>query len=168
MIEQEVYGVDSYTYNQLLDSILERWHLRGEAAVVISEDEADAFIEDRVLVTLNRAGDRFTGKRAPMDLDLIPVIEELLEELKREGEGREGGAGKWAVVCSVMLAEMRFRQEHWKQWKYRAYRKVRALWFWRSRVYGSRVLGFQENLGLSGFMLLWEDEGEEGGVEGIM
>lgn len=63
VVEQEVYGVDPMTYNQILDSMGEKWHLRnpsgethsgdknagedgGEDSLTLTEEEQHDFIEE--------------------------------------------------------------------------------------------------------------------------
>ncbi|KAF5746032.1 SET domain protein 2 isoform 1 [Tripterygium wilfordii] len=70
VIEQEVYGIDPYTHNLLLDSMPEdlHWPL----------PEKQLFIEDVLLRTLNRQARKFTGTgNTPMIYPLRPIIEEI-------------------------------------------------------------------------------------------
>lgn len=129
VVEQEVYGIDPCTHNQLLDAMREQWHRRGppetrpksDLPPRFSEEEEHSFIEERLLCTLNRMGGKYTGKRAPMELDLVPVAEALLGELKHEK--RDDKSRAMVAFCEALLAEMRFRQENWRAFKFRAYRK---------------------------------------------
>ncbi|XP_009144717.1 histone-lysine N-methyltransferase ATXR3 [Brassica rapa] len=76
VLEQEVYGIDPYTHNLLLDSMPELdWSLQDK----------HSFIEDVVLRTLNRQARLFTGSgNTPMVFPLRPVIEELKENAREE------------------------------------------------------------------------------------
>ncbi|GAV88419.1 SET domain-containing protein [Cephalotus follicularis] len=70
VIEQEVYGIDPYTHNLLLDSMPEElnWPLL----------EKHLFIEDVLLRTLNKQVRHFTGSGGtPMMYPLQPVLEEI-------------------------------------------------------------------------------------------
>ncbi|KAJ9170119.1 hypothetical protein P3X46_018250 [Hevea brasiliensis] len=70
VIEQEVYGIDPYTHNLLLDSMPEEldWSLL----------EKHLFIEDILLQTLNKQVRNFTGSgNTPMMYPLQPVVEEI-------------------------------------------------------------------------------------------
>ncbi|XVF66941.1 hypothetical protein PTKIN_Ptkin10aG0080500 [Pterospermum kingtungense] len=70
VIEQEVYGIDPYTHNLLLDSMPEElaWPL----------EDKQSFIEDILLRTLNKQVRHFTGTRStPMMYPLRLVIEEI-------------------------------------------------------------------------------------------
>lgn len=72
VIEQEVYGIDPYTHNLLLDSMPELgWTLL----------EKHVFVEDVLLRALNKQVRRFTGTgNTPMVYSLQPVLEELRRE----------------------------------------------------------------------------------------
>ncbi|GMI74776.1 SET domain protein 2 [Hibiscus trionum] len=75
VIEQEVYGVDPYTHNLLLDSMPEdlEWPL----------EDKQSFIEDVLLRTLNKQVRDFTGTgNTPM----IYPLKSVLEEIKRVAE----------------------------------------------------------------------------------
>ncbi|XP_022742735.1 histone-lysine N-methyltransferase ATXR3-like isoform X2 [Durio zibethinus] len=70
VIEQEVYGIDPYTHNLLLDSMPEEleWPL----------EDRQSFIEDILLQTLNKQVRQFTGTgNTPMMYPLQPVVEEI-------------------------------------------------------------------------------------------
>ncbi|XWS68524.1 hypothetical protein CRYUN_Cryun04dG0097900 [Craigia yunnanensis] len=70
VIEQEVYGIDPYTHNLLLDSMPEEseWPL----------EDKQSFIEDVLLRTLNKQVRYFTGTgNTPMKYPLQPVVEEI-------------------------------------------------------------------------------------------
>ncbi|KAE8730367.1 Histone-lysine N-methyltransferase ATXR3 [Hibiscus syriacus] len=70
VIEQEVYGIDPYTHNLLLDSMPEEleWPL----------EDKQSFIEDVLLRTLNKQVRYFTGTgNTPMMYPLKPIVEEI-------------------------------------------------------------------------------------------
>ncbi|XVF44484.1 hypothetical protein PTKIN_Ptkin02bG0126700 [Pterospermum kingtungense] len=70
VIEQEVYGIDPYTHNLLLDSMPEEseWPL----------EDKQSFIEDVLLRTLNKQVRHFTGTgNTPMMYPLQPVLEDI-------------------------------------------------------------------------------------------
>ncbi|KAJ6371930.1 hypothetical protein OIU77_002280 [Salix suchowensis] len=70
VIEQEVYGIDPYTHNLLLDSMPEEvdWPL----------SQKHMFIEDVLLCTLNKQVRHYTGAgNTPMTYPLQPVVEEI-------------------------------------------------------------------------------------------
>ncbi|PPS10861.1 hypothetical protein GOBAR_AA09790 [Gossypium barbadense] len=70
VIEQEVYGIDPYTHNLLLDSMPEEleWPL----------EDKQSFIEDVLLRTLNKQVRQFTGTgNTPMMYPLKPIVEEI-------------------------------------------------------------------------------------------
>lgn len=72
VIEQEVYGIDPYTHNLLLDSMPELgWTLL----------EKHVFVEDVLLRALNKQVRSFTGSGStPMVYQLQPVLEEIRRE----------------------------------------------------------------------------------------
>ncbi|KAF9589653.1 hypothetical protein IFM89_026787 [Coptis chinensis] len=81
VLEQEVYGIDPYTHNLLLDSMPEEldWPLL----------EKHVFIEDTLLRALNMQVRHFTGTgNAPMKYPLQPVVEELQMNAAKEGDKR--------------------------------------------------------------------------------
>lgn len=106
VIEQEVYGIDPYTYNLLLDSMPDEseWPL----------SDKHSFIEDVLLRTLNRQVRHFTGSgNTPMMYALKPVFEEILEAAE---EGQD-----WQIVklCEFILRAIDDRRDD----NYVAYRK---------------------------------------------
>ncbi|KAF1886757.1 hypothetical protein Lal_00045994 [Lupinus albus] len=106
VIEQEVYGIDPYTHNLLLDSMPEEldWSLKDK----------HVFIEDMLLRTLNKQVRNFTGTGGtPMSYPLQPVI----EDIKRCAE--EDCDGKMVRMCQSILKAMDSRPDD----KYVAYRK---------------------------------------------
>ncbi|XP_052177771.1 histone-lysine N-methyltransferase ATXR3 isoform X2 [Diospyros lotus] len=81
VIEQEVYGIDPYTHNLLLDSMPEGsdWSLQDK----------HVFIEDVLLRMLNKQVRHFTGTgNTPMMYPLQPVVEDILKTAKEEHDTR--------------------------------------------------------------------------------
>ncbi|KAL9322543.1 hypothetical protein ACSQ67_010596 [Phaseolus vulgaris] len=106
VIEQEVYGIDPFTHNLLLDSMPEEldWTLM----------EKHLFIEDTLLRTLNKQGRNFTGTGStPMSYPLRPVV----EDIKRHAE--EDCDARMVKMCQGILKAMDSRPDD----KYVAYRK---------------------------------------------
>ncbi|XP_061364392.1 histone-lysine N-methyltransferase ATXR3-like [Gastrolobium bilobum] len=106
VIEQEVYGIDPYTHNLLLDSMPEEldWSLQ----------EKHLFIEDMILRTLNTQVRNFTGTGStPMSYALQPVI----EDIKRCAE--EDYDARTVRMCQGILKAIESRPDD----KYVAYRK---------------------------------------------
>ncbi|XP_071698145.1 histone-lysine N-methyltransferase ATXR3-like [Rutidosis leptorrhynchoides] len=107
VIEQEVYGIDPYTHNLLLDSMPPEesdWHLTDK----------HVFIEDVLLRTLNKQVRSFTGTgNTPMKYSLKPVIEDILKSAKDDHDTRT------AELCLYMLKAMSSRPDD----NYVAYRK---------------------------------------------
>ncbi|XP_010267835.1 PREDICTED: histone-lysine N-methyltransferase ATXR3-like isoform X2 [Nelumbo nucifera] len=106
VLEQEVYGIDPYTHNLLLDSMPEEldWSLQ----------EKHLFIEDVLLRTLNKQVRSFTGSgNAPM---LYP-LKTVLEEIKTNAE--QGGDACILKMCLGILKAIDSRPED----NYVAYRK---------------------------------------------
>ncbi|KAI3862666.1 hypothetical protein MKX03_018079 [Papaver bracteatum] len=106
VLEQEVYGIDPYTHNLLLDSMPEElnWSLQ----------ERHLFIEDVLLRTLNTQVRRFTGVgNAPMVYNLRPVVEEI------EKFAQKGGDIRSMRMCHGILKAMHSRPDD----NYVAYRK---------------------------------------------
>lgn len=119
VIEQEVYGIDPYTHNLLLDSMPEEldWPLL----------EKHVFIEEVLLCTLNKQVRHFTGTgNTPMIYSLQPVIKEIQESAEDNGDLRT------VRMCQGILKAINSRPDD----KYVAYRKVDALSFF---VYLSTV-----------------------------
>lgn len=107
VIEQEVYGIDPYTHNLLLDSMPEEsdWSLLDK----------HVFIEDVLLRTLNKQVRQFTGAgNTPMMYQLKPVFEEILETAEEEHDWRT------VRLCESILKAIDSRPED----NYVAYRKV--------------------------------------------
>ncbi|KAG5596928.1 hypothetical protein H5410_038160 [Solanum commersonii] len=105
VIEQEVYGIDPYTHNLLLDSMPDEsdWSLLDK----------HLFIEDVLLCTLNKQVRRFTGSHTPMIYSLKPVFEEILETADKDQDKRT------VRLCQFMLNAIDTRPED----NYVAYRK---------------------------------------------
>lgn len=109
VIEQEVYGIDPYTHNLLLDSIPEGsdWSLQDK----------HVFIEDVILRSLNKQARHFTGTgNTPMKYPLRPVIEEILKTAEEDHDMRI------KRVCECIQKAIDSRPED----NYVAYRKVCA------------------------------------------
>ncbi|XP_022845527.1 histone-lysine N-methyltransferase ATXR3-like [Olea europaea var. sylvestris] len=106
VIEQEVYGIDPYTHNLLLDSMPEEsdWSLTDK----------HLFIEDVLLCTLNKQARHFTGTgNTPMIYPLKPVFQEILENGEEENDRRT------VRLCQFILKAIDGRSED----NYVAYRK---------------------------------------------
>ncbi|XP_073222053.1 histone-lysine N-methyltransferase ATXR3-like isoform X3 [Cicer arietinum] len=106
VIEQEVYGIDPYTHNLLLDSMPEEldWSLQ----------EKHLFIEDMLLRTLNMHVRSSTGTgNTPMSYPLQPVI----ENIKRRAD--EDCDARMIRMCQGILKAIDNRPDD----KYVAYRK---------------------------------------------
>ncbi|GMN58057.1 hypothetical protein TIFTF001_027145 [Ficus carica] len=106
VIEQEVYGIDPYTHNLLLDSMPEEldWPL----------PDKHVFIEDVLLCTLNKKVRHFTGTgNTPMIFPLRPVIEEIMDCAEDDGDLQT------MRMCQGILKAVGGRTDD----KYVAYRK---------------------------------------------
>ncbi|KAK9285863.1 hypothetical protein L1049_025064 [Liquidambar formosana] len=106
VIEQEVYGIDPYTHNLLLDSMPEEfnWPL----------PEKHLFIEDVLLRTLNKQVREFTGARnTPMVYNLQPVIEDIQKAAEEDCDIRT------LRMCQGLLKAIASRPDD----NYVAYRK---------------------------------------------
>ncbi|KAK9051970.1 hypothetical protein SSX86_028598 [Deinandra increscens subsp. villosa] len=106
VIEQEVYGIDPYTHNLLLDTMPEEadWQLLDK----------HVFIEDVLLRTLNKQVRAFTGTgNTPMKYPLKLVIEDILKGAKEDHDTRT------SELCLYMLKAMGNRPDD----NYVAYRK---------------------------------------------
>ncbi|XP_065013683.1 histone-lysine N-methyltransferase ATXR3-like isoform X1 [Musa acuminata AAA Group] len=106
VLEQEVYGIDPYTHNLLLDSMPEEpdWPLA----------DRHKFIEESLLRTLNKQVRHFTGTgNTPMVYPLQPVIEEVLKNAEEVGDRQA------IKMCQGILKAMRSRPDD----NYVAYRK---------------------------------------------
>ncbi|KAK4381017.1 Histone-lysine N-methyltransferase ATXR3 [Sesamum angolense] len=96
VIEQEVYGIDPYTHNLLLDSMPEEsdWSLVDK----------HIFIEEVLLRTLNKQVRNFTGSgNTPMMYPLKPVFEEILEYAEENNDRRNHASvsvGEWVQSVS--------------------------------------------------------------------
>uniref|UniRef100_A0A803QK07 SET domain-containing protein n=1 Tax=Cannabis sativa TaxID=3483 RepID=A0A803QK07_CANSA len=81
VLEQEVYGIDPYTHNLLLDSMPDEldWPLLDK----------HVFIEEVLLCTLNKQVRHFTGTgNTPMIYPLQPVIKEIQALAEKDGDFR--------------------------------------------------------------------------------
>ncbi|XP_020270405.1 histone-lysine N-methyltransferase ATXR3-like isoform X2 [Asparagus officinalis] len=106
VLEQEVYGIDPYTHNLLLDSMPEEpeWLL----------GDKHKFIEEVLLRALNKQVRHFTGSgNTPMVYRLRPVVEEVLKNAEDEGDRRI------MRLCQSILKAMQSRPDD----NYVAYRK---------------------------------------------
>lgn len=106
VIEQEVYGIDPYTHNLLLDSMPEEldWPL----------PDKHVFIEDVLLRTLNKQVRNFTGTgNTPMKYTLLPVVEEIQKNAEEDKDIRT------VKMCQGILKAMNSRTDD----NYVAYRK---------------------------------------------
>ncbi|KAL5731042.1 hypothetical protein ACHQM5_003804 [Ranunculus cassubicifolius] len=106
VLEQEVYGIDPYTHNLLLDSMPDEldWPL----------SEKHIFIEDTLLRALNMQVRHYTGTgNAPMKYPLQSVIEEIQAKSEKDGDKRI------MKMCHSILKAIRCRPED----NYVAYRK---------------------------------------------
>ncbi|XP_057953048.1 histone-lysine N-methyltransferase ATXR3 [Malania oleifera] len=106
VIEQEVYGIDPYTHNLLLDSMPDEldWPLLDK----------HLFIEDVLLRTLNKQVRHFTGTgNTPMMYHLRPVVEEIQKIAEEDGDVRT------VRMCQGILKAMDSRRDD----NYVAYRK---------------------------------------------
>eukprot|EP00257_Ricinus_communis_P014901 XP_015572695.1 LOW QUALITY PROTEIN: histone-lysine N-methyltransferase ATXR3 [Ricinus communis] len=106
VLEQEVYGIDPYTHNLLLDSMPEEldWTL----------SDKHMFIEDMLLRTLNKQVRRFTGTgNTPMKYPLKPIIEEI------EAAAEEDCDVRTMKICQGILKAIDSRRDD----NYVAYRK---------------------------------------------
>lgn len=107
VLEQEVYGIDPYTHNLLLDSMPDEsdWPLL----------EKHFFIEDVLLRTLNKQVRQFTGTgNTPMKYPLQPVVEEILKMAEDNHDTR------MMRLCQDIKKAMGNRPDD----NYVAYRKV--------------------------------------------
>ncbi|XP_010551744.1 PREDICTED: histone-lysine N-methyltransferase ATXR3-like [Tarenaya hassleriana] len=106
VIEQEVYGIDPYTHNLLLDSMPKEldWSLQDK----------HSFIEDVVLCSLNKQVRHLTGSGStPMVYPLKPVIEDIKENAREECDIQT------MRMCHAILKAIENRPDD----KYVAYRK---------------------------------------------
>lgn len=112
VIEQEVYGIDPYTHNLLLDSMPEEldWSI----------EEKHLFVEDILLRTLNKQVRHFTGTGStPMSYPLQPVIDEIKKIAEKDCDVR------MVRMCQGILKAIDSRPDD----KYVAYRKVCTVYF---------------------------------------
>jgi len=111
VIEQEVYGIDPYTHNLLLDSM--------PAELDWSLQEKHVFIEDTLLRTLYMQVRHFTGTGStPMSYPLQPVIQEIARCAEEHSDTR------MISMCQGILKAIDKRPVD----KYVAYRKVYPLY----------------------------------------
>ncbi|XP_042477330.1 histone-lysine N-methyltransferase ATXR3-like isoform X2 [Macadamia integrifolia] len=106
VLEQEVYGIDPYTHNLLLDSMPDDvdWTLLDK----------HMFVEDVLLRVLNKQVRSFTGTgNTPMMYSLRRVVEDILRIAQESGDERT------VKACQCILKSMENRPED----NYVAYRK---------------------------------------------
>ncbi|KAL9243849.1 hypothetical protein vseg_017688 [Gypsophila vaccaria] len=104
VIEQEVYGIDPYTYNLLLDS------MAGDVDWPLVEKHN--FIEDVVLRVLNKQVRHYTGsENTPMKYELKHVIEEILEIARLEHNIRT------VKLCEILLQAIRRRSDNYVSYR---------------------------------------------------
>ncbi|CAM6122763.1 unnamed protein product [Calypogeia fissa] len=104
--EQEVYGIDPYTHNLL-------WHNMPKE-LMFSDSLKQQFIEERLLLALNREASKFTGSgKAPMEYNLERVVERIITEACADNN--------WELrdFSEQLLTSMRLNQKD----KFVAYRK---------------------------------------------
>ncbi|XP_024381473.1 histone-lysine N-methyltransferase ATXR3 isoform X3 [Physcomitrium patens] len=105
VLEQEVYGIDPYTYNLLLNTMPADTEL-------FTEKQKQLFIEEKLLRALNREVSSFTGSgKAPMEYSLEKVIAHICGDAHADQPLQ--------VFCRSLLKNM---QRHLND-KYVAYRK---------------------------------------------
>ncbi|CAN1232252.1 Histone-lysine N-methyltransferase ATXR3 [Linum perenne] len=106
VIEQEVYGIDPYTHNLILDSMPEEMDR--------SLQDKHVFIEDVLLRTLNKQVRHFTGAgNTPMIYPLKPVVEEIMKSAEEDCNLRA------MRMCRCIMKAIDSRPDD----KYVAYRK---------------------------------------------
>ncbi|KAL2644717.1 hypothetical protein R1flu_012304 [Riccia fluitans] len=107
VLEQEVYGIDPYTHNLLLDTM--------PLDTDFTETQKQQFIEERLLMVLNKEGKQFTGSgRAPMEYPLERVVQRIASEAQISKD--------WALYdfAEQLLSNMQARRN---RFKFVAYRK---------------------------------------------
>ncbi|CAM6011530.1 unnamed protein product [Sphagnum balticum] len=106
VLEQEVYGIDPFTYNMLLNTM-------PADTPEFTEKHKQLFIEERLLRVLNKKVSEFTGSgRAPMEYPLEKVVAQILKD--------SHGNQPLQSFCSGLLKNMQSRRP---SDKYVAYRK---------------------------------------------
>ena len=121
-IEQEVYGIDPYTHNLLLDSMQKEldWPLL----------EKHLFIEDALLRTLNKQVRNFTGTESG-NTPVMYSLQLVIEENEKLSEDRDIKAVK---MCQGILKAIDSHPND----RYVAYRKVyTSFFFFWIKVYTS-------------------------------
>eukprot|EP00850_Spirogloea_muscicola_P023604 SM000371S13656 [mRNA] locus=s371:52674:63220:- [translate_table: standard] len=126
VLEQEVYGIDPFTHNLLLDT------MPSNHMGFLEPDDQHAFMEEVIsysyfnmplsffmllqtlLLALNKEAQIFGGElKAPMELPLDRVMERVIKKAEVKGDSHLG------TFTSLLLANMRARPKD----KYNAYRK---------------------------------------------
>ncbi|XP_047313544.1 histone-lysine N-methyltransferase ATXR3 [Impatiens glandulifera] len=106
VIEQEVYGIDPYTHNLVLDS------MPGESDWTLTDKHL--FIEDVLLRTLNKKVEHYTGTgNTPMKYSLQPVVVDILKNAEENDDMQT------VKLCESILKQIDCRAGD----KYVAYRK---------------------------------------------
>eukprot|EP01018_Ginkgo_biloba_P011217 Gb_22849 [translate_table: standard] len=107
VVEQEVYGIDPYTHNLLLDSMP-----KGSDYSLQAQHQ---IIEEVLLRALNKKVRDFTGSgKTPMEYPLQKVVQRMLKDAEKAGDGC------MHAFCQAFLKNMQNRQP---SDKYVAYRK---------------------------------------------
>ncbi|KAJ7518910.1 hypothetical protein O6H91_20G014700 [Diphasiastrum complanatum] len=107
VVEQEVYGIEPYTYNLLMDTM-------PKNTLEFSEKQKHQYIEEGLLRTLNEEASHYTGTRkAPMEYPLISVVQKMSLDAQRANNR------SLHVFCQGLLSNMQKRPKD----KYVAYRK---------------------------------------------
>ncbi|KAG0624404.1 hypothetical protein M758_3G245200 [Ceratodon purpureus] len=105
VLEQEVYGIDPFTYNLLLNTM-------PADSELFTDKQKQLFIEEKLLRTLNREVSSFTGSgKAPMEYSLEKVITHICNDMHSDQPLQ--------IFCRILLKNMK---NHLND-KYVAYRK---------------------------------------------
>nr|XP_024389357.1 uncharacterized protein LOC112288888 isoform X3 [Physcomitrium patens] len=105
VLEQEVYGIDPYTYNLLLNTM-------PADTESFTDKQKQLFIEEKLLRALNREVSSFTGSgKAPMEYSLEKVISHICSDVHADQPLQ--------VFCRSLLKNMKSHLND----KYVAYRK---------------------------------------------
>ncbi|XP_024523733.1 histone-lysine N-methyltransferase ATXR3 [Selaginella moellendorffii] len=103
VMEQEVYGIDPYTHNLLLDTM--------PKIPAMTLQEKLQFMEETLLQAINKEVKQFTGTgKAPIDFSLEPVIQRIVDDAQDTSMQQ---------FAQGLLSNMRNRTKE----KYLAYRK---------------------------------------------
>ncbi|CAI5477414.1 unnamed protein product [Closterium sp. Yama58-4] len=173
--EQEVYGIDPYTHNLLLDTL-------PFMPPTETDEERHSFIEDRLLPALNQLAASFRGK-VPLELDLMPVVALMKIDADKKGDHA------LRDLCKALYSAMRARRNMKKPDKYLAYRKglgvvckapegipkedfvveffgeVYPPWRWHEKQDGIRMIHNKEAVSEFYNILLERPKGDEAGYD---